>query len=116
MIIINLYEDDDGISHFREIDVEWSDQLFTLRTTERITVKGLFFVESPADYNLDWHTAPRKQYIINLDAAVQITAGDGESREIGIGQVLLVEDTTGRGHLSKVVGNKIRHAAFIAVE
>jgi hypothetical protein len=116
MIILNLYEDDKGTSHFRELDVDWSEQLYTLRTTKRIPVKSLFFVESPADYDLDWHTAPRKQYIINLDAAVQITAGDGESREIGIGQVILVEDTNGQGHLSKVIGNKIRHAAFIAVE
>ena len=116
MFILNLYEDKEGISHFRELDVDFSEPLYTLRTTERIPVKGLFFVESPPDYDLDWHKAPRKQYIINLDAAVQITAGDGESREIGIGQVLLVEDTTGQGHLSKVIGNKIRHAAFIAVE
>jgi hypothetical protein len=116
MMILNLFEDEDGISHFRELDVEWTQPLFTLQTTDRIPVTGLYFVESPADYDLDWHRAPRKQYIINLDAAVQITAGDGESREIGVGQVLLVEDTTGQGHLSQVIGNKIRHAAFIAVE
>jgi hypothetical protein len=30
--------------------------------------------------------------------------------------VLLVEDTNGKGHISKVVGNKIRHAAFIALD
>ena len=47
---------------------------------------------------------------------MRITAGDGEVREIGIGQVLLVEDTQGQGHVSKVVGSKIRHAAFIALD
>jgi arginine repressor len=34
------------------------------------------------DYDLDWHPAPRRQYIINLDAGVQITASDGEARVI----------------------------------
>jgi hypothetical protein len=116
MHIINLYEDEDGVSHFRDIEVEWTHKLHTIQSSDRIAVKGLFFVESPADYDLDWHPAPRKQYIINLDAEVQITAGDGESRVIGIGQVILVEDTAGKGHLSQVVGNKIRHAAFIAIE
>jgi len=72
--------------------------------------------ESLADYDLDWHPAPRKQYIINLDAEVQIIAGDGESRVIGIGQIILVEGTAGKGHLSQVIANKVRHAAFIAVE
>jgi hypothetical protein len=116
MQIFNLYEDDEGVSHFRDIDVEWTHKLHTIQSSDPISVKRLFFVESPSDYDLDWHPAPRKQYIINLDAAVQITAGDGESREIGIGQVILVEDTNGKGHLSEVIGNKIRHAAFIAVE
>ena len=116
MKILNLYEDAEGISHFREIEMEWKEQLHTIQTTERIPATGVYFIESPADYDYDWHTAPRRQFIINLDAAVNITAGDGETREIGIGQVLLVEDTEGQGHASKVVGNKIRHAAFIALD
>jgi hypothetical protein len=116
MKILNLYEDSEGISHFRDIDVEFKEQFHMIQTTERIPATGVYFIQSPADYDFDWHTAPRRQYIINLDAAVRITAGDGETREIGIGQVLLVEDTNGKGHISKVVGNKIRHAAFIALD
>ena len=70
----------------------------------------------PADYDLDWHPAPRRQYIINLDAGVQITASDGESRKIGAGEVILVEDTTGKGHLSKAVDGKIRNCIFVPIE
>jgi hypothetical protein len=47
---------------------------------------------------------------------VKITASDGESRYIGVGEVLLVEDTTGKGHLSDHVEGKIRHSLFIPVE
>jgi hypothetical protein len=57
----------------------------------------------------------RRQYIINLDAGVQITASDGESRIIA-GEVILVEDTTGKGHLSKAVGGALRHCIFVPVE
>ena len=67
----------------------------------------------PPTYDLDWHPAPRRQYIINLDAGVQITASDGEARVIGAGEVLLVEDTTGKGHLSKAVDSKIRNCIFV---
>jgi len=47
---------------------------------------------------------------------VQITASDGEARTIGAGEVILVEDTTGKGHLSKAVDNKIRNCIFVPVE
>ena len=69
-----------------------------------------------ASTDLDWHPAPRRQYIINLDAGVRITAGDGESRVIGAGEVILVEDTTGKGHLSKSVGGQMRHSIFVPAE
>ena len=35
---------------------------------------------------------------------------------IGAGEVILVEDTTGKGHLSQAVGDTIRHSFFIPVE
>ena len=70
----------------------------------------------PPDYDLDWHPAPRRQYIINLDAGVEITASDGEKRRIGAGEVVLVEDTWGKGHLSKAVDGKLRHCIFVPVE
>ncbi len=74
------------------------------------------FARCQPDYDLDWHPAPRRQYIINLDAGVQITASDGEARRIGAGEVILVEDTTGKGHLSKALDGKIRNCIFVPIE
>jgi hypothetical protein len=71
---------------------------------------------SAGDYDLDWHPAPRRQYIINLDNGVEITASDGETRVIGAGEVLLVEDTTGKGHLSKAINERVRNCIFVALE
>ena len=47
---------------------------------------------------------------------MKITASDGESRVIGTGEVILVEDTTGKGHLSQHVEGKIRHSIFVPVD
>ena len=41
---------------------------------------------------------------------------DGETRVIGAGEVFLVEDTNGKGHLSQAVDGKFRHSVFVAVE
>ena len=116
MRIHNLYADANGESHFRDLEVEWAEETRSGKLSKRLPAIGIIFRQVPPTYDLDWHPAPRRQYIINLDAGVQITASDGESRVIGAGEVILVEDTKGKGHLSKAVGQKIRHCIFVPVD
>jgi hypothetical protein len=114
--IHNLWVDDKGETHFRDVEVEYVETTRSGRLSRRIPATGIIFREVQPDYDLDWHPAPRRQYIINLDAGVQITASDGESRKIGAGEVLLVEDTRGKGHLSKALDGKLRHCIFVTLE
>ena len=116
MRIHNLYADKDGQSHFRDIEVEWVENTRGGKLSKRLPATGIIFREVPPSYDLDWHPAPRRQYIINLDAGVQITASDGEARVIGAGEVILVEDTWGKGHLSKALDGKLRHCIFVPIE
>ncbi len=116
MRIHNLWVDADGETHFRDIEVEWGEATPSGRLSERLPATGIIFRQVQPDYELDWHTAPRRQYIINLDAGVEITVSDGESRVIGVGEVLLVEDITGKGHLSKAVDDKLRHCIFVTID
>jgi hypothetical protein len=116
MRIHNLYVDASGETHFRDIEVEWVEDTPSGKLSRRLPATGIIFRLVPPTYELDWHPAPRRQYIINLDAGVQITASDGESRVIGAGEVILVEDTTGKGHLSKAVEGKLRHCIFVPVD
>ena len=41
-------------------------------------------------------TPPRRQFIVNLDADVEVEVGGGEKKVIRRGEVFFVEDTTGR--------------------
>jgi hypothetical protein len=116
MRIHNLYVDADGETHFRDVEVEWVQDTPGGKLSKRQPATGVIFRETSGDYDLDWHPAPRRQYIVNLDAGVQITASDGETRVIGAGEILLVEDVTGKGHLSKAVSGQIRHSIFIPIE
>ena len=68
------------------------------KLSKRLPANGVIFRETRGEHHLDWHPAPRRQYIVNLDAGVKLTASDGESRFIGPGEIILVEDTTGKGH------------------
>ena len=116
MRIHNLYVDANGETHFRDIEVEWVEERPGGKLSKRFAATGIIFRETSGDYDLDWHPAPRRQYIINLDAGVEITASDGETRQIGAGEVFLVEDTTGKGHLSKAIDNKIRNCIFVPID
>ncbi len=115
MRIHNLYTDANGASHFRDIEIDWVEERRGSKLSGRLPANGIIFRETKADNDLDWHTAPRRQYIVNLDAGVKITASDGESRIIGAGEILLVEDTTGKGHLSQGLG-QLRHSLFIPID
>ena len=116
MRIHNLYTDASGQSHFRDIDVEWAEEGRAGKLSKRLPATGIIFREVQPTYDLDWHPAPRRQYIINLDGAVEITASDGEKRIIGPGEVFLVEDTHGKGHFSKAVEGKMRRSIFVPIE
>jgi hypothetical protein len=116
MRIHNLYADAAGESHFRDLEIEWVQDLPGGKLSARRPAAGVIFRQTAGDYDLDWHPAPRRQYIVNLDAAVEITASDGERRVIGAGEVLLVEDVTGKGHRSKAVGGQPRRSIFIPIE
>lgn len=116
MRIHNLYTDANGESHFRDIEIDWVEQRNFSKLSARLPATGIIFRETSGDYDLSWHPAPRRQYIINLNAGVKITASDGESREIKAGEVILVEDTTGKGHLSQSIGGQMRQSIFIPIE
>lgn len=116
MRIHNLYTDAQGESHFRDIAVEWVETRNASKLSARLPANGIIFRETGGDYDLSWHPAPRRQYIINLDGGVRLTASDGESRVIGAGEVVLVEDTLGKGHLSQSVGGQMRRSIFVPIE
>ncbi|MSP04641.1 MAG: hypothetical protein EXR05_05230 [Acetobacteraceae bacterium] len=116
MRIHNLYVDTNGESHFRDIEIDWVEERNFSKLSARLPAAGVIFRETSGDYDISWHPAPRRQYIVNLDGGVKITASDGESREIKAGEVILVEDITGKGHLSQAIGGKMRHSIFIPIE
>lgn len=77
---------------------------------------GTFLRRTPGTYNFSWHQAPRRQFIVNLDAAVEVTVTNGDKRVMDKGDVFFVEDISGTGHFSKAVGGKTRHSMFITVD
>ncbi|SRR6266508_6461337 len=60
----------------------------------------------PVGRFLDWHPAPRRQFVVILSGQLEIGLGDGSKHVFGPGDARLVEDTTGQGHTTRVVSKE----------
>jgi hypothetical protein len=116
MKITRLYTGDDNESHFEDIDVPIFDNGDIGKLSETVRAKGVIFRETPAEYYFGWHNAPARQYVVMLSGGVEIEIGDGTKRVFQAGDILLAEDTTGHGHISRAVDNKPRRSLFIILD
>lgn len=62
------------------------------------------FLHLPAGWIGEEHPSPIRMWIFVLAGQMEFEASDGEVRLISPGSGLLLEDTGGRGHSSRVVG------------
>jgi quercetin dioxygenase-like cupin family protein len=101
MPLFRLYTGADGKSHVDPIALtktpDWGKGLATTQIS---------FREDPVGRFIDWHPAPRRQFVIILSGQLEIGLGDGSKHIFGPGDARLVEDTTGQGHTTKVHGNQ----------
>ncbi len=114
--LLRIYTGADGESHFEDVDVPLVDRGGMGRISAAWKASAVLFRETDSDYHLDWHNAPRRQLVINLDGEVEIEIGSGEKRRLGPGSILLAEDTTGRGHISRSVDGKPRRSIFVPLD
>jgi quercetin dioxygenase-like cupin family protein len=105
----------DGASRFEDVDVPLRPLASGTARSELIPGAALVLRRTPADHYLDWHAAPRRQFVVTLAGEVEIVAGDGAVRRFGPGGVMLAEDTTGRGHITRGVGGRERLSLFVTL-
>ena len=115
-----VYSGADGRSHIAE--VPWAMQSFVDsegahgQTTPTQSATSIAFRVSPPGYVLTWHCAPRRQYSIALSGSAEIEVGDGTVARVNPGDVVLAEDLTGQGHVTRVVGAEARFYAIVPLE
>lgn len=110
-----IYADKEGESHFEDVEISLTNNGNIGFLSTNVAVSSLQFRENSADYNWDFHTAPAKQYIILLDGIIEITTSLGEVRTFKAGEILLVEDTEGKGHKTRNITNAKRKSIFIKI-
>jgi hypothetical protein len=116
MKVTRIYTGADNKSHFEDVEVPLKAGGKAGFMSDLQKATGVVFRETDGNYDFDFHNAPRRQYVVNLEGEVEIEIGDGTKRILRSGDILLAEDTTGQGHISRAVGGKPRKSLFITLE
>ncbi|HZG73801.1 MAG TPA: hypothetical protein VEY51_19875 [Chondromyces sp.] len=113
--ITRVYSDFNGDSHFEDITVPLEEAGNIGKLSTVLPATGIVFRQVEPTYDWDFHTAPHKQYIILLDGKIEIETSLGEKRTFSGGEVLLMEDTVGKGHKTKNLMPDKRKSIFITL-
>jgi hypothetical protein len=111
--ITRLYTGPDGKTKVEEFQVPLRAQGRGTELSTIVPVKSLQFRRTNLDYNLDWHPAPSRQFVITLSGESEVELDGGRKLRLGPGNILLAEDTTGQGHISRALASGDRVSLFI---
>ena len=108
---VRVYVDSDGESHFSDESlpfrlIDYAPPAPPISVSEVFGAENISFISSPVGWFGDWHPAPRRQFILVLVGELEVEVSDGETRSFGSGYLCLVEDTSGKGHRSRIVGSE----------
>ncbi len=113
---VHVYADGAGISHFRDEHFDFTRGRDGNSSIHALEAKGgATLLRLKVGAVEDWHNAPRAWYLIVLQGKSEVTTSDGQVRQFGPGAVVLLDDTTGKGHQTRVVGNADHIAAVIPI-
>ena len=114
--VTRLYTGADGKTKVEEYEIPLKPQGRGTELSGTVAVESLQFRRTNQDYNLDWHPAPRRQYVVTLSGESEVELEGGKKITLGPGHILLAEDTTGQGHISRAIGTENRISLFITLE
>jgi hypothetical protein len=101
----------DGGSRFVDDAVELVDGDFAppappLGLGPVVGSRSVRFIGAPAGWDSPPHPAPARQWVVMVQGTVEATTTDGAVSRFGPGGAVLLEDTTGAGHRTRVVGDE----------
>jgi quercetin dioxygenase-like cupin family protein len=113
-----LFSDEQGESHFDEVEIDFASADYVegstpLKLSSPQAVMGYRFMDAPAGWTSDWHPSSARNLFVVLSGEWEVTASDGEARRFRTGDVLLVDDVSGKGHRSRVLGEENSVALMI---
>jgi hypothetical protein len=100
----------DGGSRFAEVEVAGTATEVvpgrpTLASSAAIATAGATLLHIETGWDGDWHPTPKRWFVVTLAGELELTTTDGAVRRFGPGGLMLLEDTVGRGHHTRVLAD-----------
>jgi hypothetical protein len=103
IMMTRIYTGADGLAHSERVPMKFARG----GVTEMMKATGAEFSSRPAAPAGDWHTGPRRQFVITLSGQAELEVANGQKVPIGPGNINLIEDTTGKGHITHNIADRI---------
>ena len=116
----HLYSDANGVSHFKAEQLDFKP-LPGATASQSLTMHALAGAQGATFLRLakgaveDWHVAPRTQFVIGVQGESEVTTGDGKTLHVKPGDIVLMDDTKGKGHKTAAVGAEDHVAMVVPV-
>jgi hypothetical protein len=115
-----VYFDPEGESHSQDVELDLVETNYAppappIWVSASFQASGYQFLRFLPGWYGDWHPVPRRQMFIFLKGESEGETSDGARLRFGPGDILLAEDTQGKGHRSWVVGDEDVLAAVVVL-
>jgi hypothetical protein len=113
-----IYADENGESHFGDVDIPLQSVAFAppappLDVSAPFAAQRALVASMPVGWDGGWHPAPCRQLCFLLSGELEVEVGDGKMRKLATGDVVLLEDLSGKGHVTRVTSPQAVRCAFV---
>jgi hypothetical protein len=120
MHYVRIYTDAEGETHFEDVTMPTELRTSPVSSARAelaapLAVADATFRRVVEDHPPEPHVAPRRQLVVHLVGEAEVEVSDGEVRRFGPGSVVLVEDLTGKGHVTRRVGETPRETLMVTL-
>ena len=122
VVITRIYTGPDGLAHAEDVELKLNSR----GATDMLKATGAEFSVRPPTAGANprntaasaaddpgWHTGPARQFVITLSGSSEVEVSGGVHVLAGPGHINLIEDTTGKGHITRNFGPEDRIALTI---
>jgi quercetin dioxygenase-like cupin family protein len=112
LVITRIFTGADGQARIEDIETMLSPGAGTppsagsIDASQPVNVTEVQALRTSPGYVADWHPVRRRQYVVMVSGRREIEVADGKKIALSPGSVMLVEDTTGKGHLTRGLGTE----------
>ena len=110
VMITRIYTGPDNLAHAEEVEMN-----FTGDVSKMLQVTGAELHRGASGRVSDWHRGPSRRYVITMSGRGELEVAGGKKIPVEPGHIELIEDTTGKGHITRVIGSEDRVTLHLLV-